>query len=257
MLIESDTLDIFKPVELSEMESIRLMNRMDTKYLTDVFTLKNILGKAADCGYLSFVVSGRRIHEYRSLYYDTPSLLMYLDHHNRRLVRQKLRTRCYETSGQTFLELKSKDNHGRTKKKRLEITPNQYMMTELRDEKISEWLDGKMTYPKTDMSPSLETLFSRITLVNPEKTERSTIDFDLRFNNVRLGTSANMGDLVIIEVKQDGNLPSILRDILLDLRVKPIRISKYCIGIALTDDNAKSCRFKQKMLLINKMKKRI
>lgn len=257
MLIEFDSLDPFKPVELSQMDSIRLMNRIDTKYLTDVITLKEILKEAAACGYFSFETDGKRIHGYRSMYYDTPSLQMYLDHHNRRLVRQKLRIRCYETSGETFLELKTKNNHGRTKKKRLEIAPEKYRMTAIDDAVISEWLDDKMTYDRVEMAPALETLFSRITLVNPEKTERSTIDFDLRFNNVRRGTSANMGDLAIIEVKQDGNFPSKMRDMLLEYRVKPVRISKYCIGTAMTDDSVKSCRFKQKLLLINKMKNRI
>lgn len=254
MLIDFGVLDIFNPIELAQMDSIRLMNRIDTKYLTDVSTLRKILENAADCGYFVLETSGRRIQEYRSMYYDTPFLQMYLDHHNRRLVRQKLRTRCYENTGQTFIELKSKNNHGRTKKNRLEITRDGYQMTAIEDGVISKWLDEKMSYERAEMSPSLETLFHRITLVNPEKTERSTIDFGLRFNNIRCETSADMGDLVIIEVKQDGNLPSRIRDILLELRVKPVRISKYCIGIALTDDSIKTCRFKQKILLINKLK---
>jgi len=257
MLNEFCIIEDLSPIELSKMDSIRLMNRIDTKYLTDVRTMAKVLERVLDCGYLVFEMSGLRIHEYRSMYYDTPSLQMYLDHHNFRLVRQKLRTRCYGTSGLTFIELKSKDNHGRTKKSRMEIAPELYWMEAVEDKAVSPWLDGKMRYGRMEMSPSLETVFSRITLVNPEKTERSTIDFDLRFNNIRRGTSADMGDLAIVEVKQDANLPSKLRDILLEFRVKPIRISKYCIGTALTDDNAKSCRFKQKTLLINKMKNRI
>ncbi len=256
MLNEFAIIGDFRSIELSQMDSIRLMNRIDTKYLTDAGTMEKVLERALDCGYLAFDLDGKRIHGYRSLYYDTPSLQMYLDHHNKRLVRQKLRTRCYETSGRTFLELKSKNNHGRTKKKRIEIAPERYRMASIDDDAISRWLDGRMKYERTEMSPSLETLFSRITLVNPEKTERSTIDFDLRFNNARRGTSADMGDLVIVEVKQDGNVPSRLRNILLECRVKPIRISKYCIGTAMTDDNAKSCRFKQKIILINKMRNR-
>ena len=256
MLNEFDIIEDFSTIELSQMDTIRLMNRIDTKYLTDVITMKKVLVRALDCGYLAFELSGRRIQEYRSMYYDTPSLQMYLDHHNRRLVRQKLRTRRYETTGQTFVELKSKNNHGRTKKKRLEIAPEKYWMAAMDDEVISQWLEEKMTYDRIGMAPSLETVFSRVTLVNPEKTERSTIDFDLGFNNVRCGTSANMGNLVIVEVKQDGSIPSKLREILLESRVKPIRISKYCIGTAMTDNGVKSSRFKQKMILINKMKNR-
>jgi len=253
---EFEILDSLKPIVLCQMESIMLMNRIDTKYLTDRCTLEKILEKVAESGYLIFETGGEVIHDYKSLYYDTPSLQMYLDHHNRRLVRQKLRTRCY-SSGETFLEIKSKNNHGRTKKKRFEIAPEKYWMMNIDDESIASWLDGRMTYQRIGMSPSLETVFSRITLVNPEKTERSTIDFNLKFNNVRLGNSAEMGDLAIIEVKQDGNLSSTLRDILLDFRVKPVRISKYCIGTAMTNHSIRSCRFKQKLMLINKMKNQI
>jgi len=247
-------LDSFIPIELTEMDSIRLMNRTDTKFLTDISTLETILEQAATHGYYAFEMSGERIHGYRSMYYDTPSLQMYLDHHNRRLVRQKLRTRSYVLSGQTFLELKSKNNHGRTKKKRLEIGNDEYGMDLSANDEASQWLGSRMTYQKEGMSPSLETVFSRITLVNPEMTERSTIDFNLCFNNVRKGRSADMGNLVIIEVKQDGNYPSKLRDILLENRVKAVRISKYCIGTIMTDDEIKSGRFKPKLILINKMK---
>jgi len=247
----------FGVIELSQMDSIKLMNRTDTKYLTDVSTLENVLKEAAACGYLALLVSGSKIQKYRSLYYDTPSLQMYLDHHNGRLVRQKLRTRCYELTGQTFLELKSKNNHGRTKKKRLQIEQDEYSMKELKGGGIADWLEEKMNYPKDKMSPSLETVFSRITLVNPERTERSTIDFNLNFNNVRKNTSATMENLAIIEVKQDGNLPSKLREILLEFRVKPLRISKYCIGTAMTDNAVRYGRFKQKIRLINKMKNQI
>ncbi len=257
MLSNFDILERLRPIELSEMDAIRLMNRIDTKYLTDLRTLQLILEDVAESGYSAFEINGKRINEYRSMYYDTPTLDMYLDHHNRRLVRQKLRTRCYVTTQQTFLELKSKNNHGRTKKKRLEVSSEQYDMLRLKDEPIAGWLDERMKYERESMSPSLETVFSRITLVNPEKTERSTIDFDLQFRNVRKGTSAEMGDLVIIEVKQDGNLPSRLREILLESRVKPVRISKYCIGTAMTDNEIKSGRFKQKLIYINKLKTQI
>ena len=140
MQTEIDVIDKFTPIDLTQMDSIRLMDRIDTKFLTDLCTLKQILGKAADCGYFIFELFGRRIHGYCSMYYDTPSLQMYLDHHNRRLVRQKLRTRCYETSGQTFLELKSKNNHGRTKKKRLEIVPAQYWMMALHGDSFQNGL---------------------------------------------------------------------------------------------------------------------
>jgi len=252
-----ECLDLLRPIELSDMDAIRLMNRVDTKYLTDAVTLGLILGKAAQSGYLAFEINGKRVNEYRSMYYDTPSLQMYLDHHNRRLVRQKLRTRCYVASGRTFLELKNKNNHGRTGKKRLEIEPRMYCMESLTDSLYKDWLDGRMRYPIDGMMPSLETSFSRITLVNPQRSERTTIDFNLDFHNVRNEKSVDMDNMVIIELKQDGFLPSRLREILLECRVKRLGLSKYCIGTAMTDETVKMGNFKEKLMLIEKMKRQI
>lgn len=240
-------------ISLSEMDSVRLMNRMDTKYLTDIVTLGQVMDDAAQRGCLIFENNGGRVIEYRSMYYDTPGLQMYLDHHNRRLTRQKLRTRCYVDSDITFLELKSKNNHGRTRKKRIEVSSELYRADISHNAEVVSWLEGRLPFEIESLTPSLETCFSRITLVNPEKTERSTIDLNLTFRNMRKGTSADMGDLVIIEVKQDGNMQSVIRDILLERRVKPVRISKYCIGTAMTDTSVKSGRFKEKLLLIDKM----
>lgn len=254
---EFKILEEMSPIELGEMDSIRLMNRIDTKYLSDVDSLGKILQKVAESGYRIFVASGQRIQEYRSMYFDTPSLQMYLDHHNGRLVRQKLRTRCYASSSLTFLEVKSKNNHGRTKKKRIEIDAEKYDMPSLGDADTLSWLDGRLRYPAESLKPALETVFSRITLVNPDKTERATLDFGVRFNNVRQKTSAGLDGLVIIEVKQDGNIPSRLREILLECRVKQIRISKYCIGTAMTDESVRHGRFKQKLIMINKLKAQI
>ena len=43
-----------------------------------------------------------------------------------------------------------------------------------------------------------------------------------------------------------------MRKILLDHRVKPVRMSKYCIGVTLTDPDVKSNRFKLKIRRIEK-----
>ena len=240
-------------ISLSEMDSIRLMNRVDSKYLTDDVTLGTILSRAASCGYRVFEEGGCRLQSYETMYLDTPARQMYLDHHNRRLVRQKVRTRRY-ASGLTFLELKSKNNHGRTRKKRMEIAGECYGCAALGEEQLA-WLDGKLMYGAGDLSPALETRFSRITLVDPQMTERSTIDLNVTFGNLRNGKSFDMRGIVIIEVKQDSSCRSHMRDILLECRVKPVRVSKYCIGTALTDESVRRGRFKMKTRTIQKMMK--
>ncbi len=257
MLSEFAILDELRPIGLDEMDSISLMNRVDSKYLALNRSLMVILEQVRSKGYSVLRINGSRIQKYRTMYYDTPSLQMYLDHHNGRLVRQKLRTRQYVLTGETFVELKSKNNRARTKKKRIPISPFLYQSNALTDPEILTWLSDKLSYHSDCMSPSVETVFSRITIVNPRRTERTTIDFGLHFNNLRTGVSADFGDLAIIEVKQDGNHPSEIRDILMECRIKPVRVSKYCIGVAMTDDSVRKGRFKQKLMLIDKLNTQI
>ena len=235
-------LEAFSPISLEEMDAVRLMNRVDTKYLTDSRTLRAVLADAAAAGYRVLTPGGARISPYDTIYFDTPGLRMFSDHHNRRLRRQKVRTRA---------EIKRKNNRGRTKKKRTAIP-----MAELPDFRadaaacryLADWSD----FGAEEISPSLETLFQRITLVNPALTERITIDTDLRFRNFRTGLETTLGEAVIIELKQDGRAASPMKGILLDHRVKPARISKYCIAVTLTDPSARSNRFKEKVRLIEK-----
>lgn len=242
----------FAPITLEEMDSIRLMNRIDRKYLTEIRTLDLILADAVGRGYRIFENSGFRLHGYDSVYFDTPDLWMFKEHRRGKVVRQKVRTRIYRDSGQCFLEVKRKNNHGRTKKKRLEIA-GEFFWDFRSDEAACSWLDGHSLCSATEIAPSLETTFRRITLVNAGLSERLTIDTSVSFRNLRTGTSADLGSAVIIELKQDGRLHSEMQDILLNRRVKPLRISKYCVGMVSTDPTVHPGRFKEKLRAIEKI----
>ena len=239
------------PISLEEMGSVKLLNRIDTKYLTNENGLVAVLKDAAAAGYRALVVEGKKMSRYTSVYYDTDGLRMFLDHHNRHLVRQKVRTRTYVESGETYLEIKRKNNHGRTKKKRMEI-PQAELMDFGADTKACEFLSAKSWFTVDQLSPVLDTRFRRITLVNPAMTERLTIDTELCFTNFRTGHETSLQDAVIIELKQDGRSRSQMKGILLDHRIKPVRVSKYCIAETLTDPSVKSCRFKEKVRTIEK-----
>ena len=250
-MLDNKHIEAFPPITLEEMDGIKLMNRIDTKFLTDEQTLAGILDDALRCGYRALVTDGGKIASYDTLYYDTPEMRMFMDHHNRRLVRQKVRTRVYVGSGACFLEIKRKNNHGRTKKKRREI-PFAEFKNFSGDAGACEYLAEKSWFTAAELSPSLETVFRRVTLVNPEKTERVTIDSELTFNNLRTEREASLRNGVVIELKQDGHAESTIKRILLDHRVKPIRVSKYCVGVTLTDPDIKSNRFKLKIRKIEK-----
>jgi len=240
------------PITLEEMDSVKLLNRIDSKYLTDEDTLLKVLADAKAAGYRALLAEGAKISPYNSIYYDTPGLEMFLDHHNRRLVRQKVRTRVYVNSGDTFLEIKRKNNHGRTKKKRTSI-PLAELQDFSSDPEAVAYLAKHSAYTIDMISPVLSTAFRRITLVNPAKTERLTIDTSLVFTNFRTNKKASLETAVIIELKQDGHAASQMKNILLDHRVKPARVSKYCVAVTLTDKEVKSNRFKIKIRKIEKI----
>ena len=239
-----------KPITLDEMNGVKLMNRIDTKYVVTKAQLHDILVRIRDA-YYAQEVEGNRLSPYSTVYYDTPELTMYLIHHDRHLVRDKVRVRTYVDSHLTFCEVKHKNNKGRTKKKRIEVEP----IANITDNpEAVEFLAKKQPYSVETLSPHLVTIFDRFTLVNYDKTERLTIDCNLRFENLRSGSTASMGNLAVMELKQDGRAHSQLKDVLFDMRIRPFKVSKYCIGTCMTRPDVKQNRFKKKLRRIEKLK---
>ena len=253
-LLESDGLLQLATISLDEMKSVKLMNRIDTKYVMHQRWLLPVLQRAHALGYRALHTS-RVVNGYDSVYYDTDDLYLFRIHHNRQLKRQKVRCRTYIDSGQSFFEIKNKTNKGRTKKVRrpvADVDPGSLMQ---RDDILSFYLENR-SLPTPFLSPSLQTFFHRITLVNPQLTERITIDLGIGFRNLRDGGEAALDDVVILELKQDGRQMSMMRNILMDLRIKPFHLSKYCMGITLTYPGVASNRFTRKLHLINKLKQK-
>ena len=239
-------------ISLAEMSSVSLMNRIDTKFVTTVQRLQVILNEALQVGYQVQEIDGQRLLSYTSVYYDTPDLKMYTAHRNGKKTRQKVRVRTYLIDNQSFLEIKHKNNKGRTKKKRICI-PNDAVMNFVTIQEAAEFLQKKSWWKSDDINPETTTDFDRFTLVNKAMTERLTIDLNLRFRNFRSGNDASLGDFVIIELKQDGRVESHMRQILLRNRVFPYRISKYCMAVTLTDPQARPGRFIEKVRFIEKL----
>lgn len=237
-----------EPITLEEMKGIRLMNRTDTKFVTDKANLARLLELTQGKYYAQFL-NGSKIANYMTTYWDTDRHLFYLEHHNGRAPRQKVRVRTYMDSDITFLEVKTKNNHGRTKKKRVEV-PCQQITGENGNE---EFLQERVHLGMKDLHPTVRNQFHRITLVNYEKTERLTIDYDVHFHNMETGKDANVGPIVIIELKRDGNVFSPILDMLRELRIKPSGFSKYCIGSALTNKALKQNNFKIRLNKFNKI----
>lgn len=246
----NDLLQYLEPITLEQMSSIRLMNRTDTKFVTNKENLARLLELAQGKYYAQFN-NDSRIANYMTTYWDTENYRFFLEHHNGRAPRQKVRVRTYMDSDLTFLEVKTKNNHGRTKKKRVEV-PSQDIDVQGTN---GEFVEGLVHQGLNEMHPTVRNQFHRITLVNYEKTERLTIDYDVQFHNMETGTDANAGPLVIIELKRDGNVYSPVLDILRVLRIKPSGFSKYCIGSVMTNKKLKQNIFKEKMIVLSKLAK--
>ena len=197
------------------------------------------------------------VYAVRTLYFDTPGCDMYIAHQNGHLNRQKVRVRSYVSSGLHFLEVKTKDNHKRTHKKRVTLSVDDQQawpaLVQASQGDISDFLTQRLRYDHTTLVPTLENEFSRITLVNRACTERLTIDTGLQFVNRVTCRRREMTGLVIIELKRDGLQPSPILDLLRQLRIKPHGFSKYCMGMAFTDPRLKQNRFKERMRSVERI----
>ena len=243
-----ELLDKLPPISLEEMESIRLMNRLDQKYLATVEQLVELL-QMAQGNYMVQQIDGERVSGYRTLYLDTPDNQMYFMHHNRRAPRQKIRVRTYLQSDITFLEVKNKNNHGRTKKKRMQVNSPATLLAD----GGNSLLEQCAWFRLEELVPKMENQFERITLVNLAKTERLTIDCHIRFHHEETGLDNTFDQLVVIELKRDGNVDSPVLDIMRKLRIRPSGFSKYCIGTVVTNPDIKQNNFLKKIRKIQKM----
>ena len=89
-----EILNQYEPITLEDMKEIRLMNRIDTKFVTTVPVLRQLLELARE-DYFVQETGGLRISPYYTLYFDTDDCKMYQVHEAGHLVRQKLRIRSY------------------------------------------------------------------------------------------------------------------------------------------------------------------
>lgn len=243
----TELIQTFAPISLEEMSGVKLMNRTDTKFVTTTERLCQLLAMARQDYYIQ-EIDGQRNLEYDTTYFDTCDFDMYNQHQWGHANRQKIRFRTYCISGLQFMEVKTKNNHGRTKKKRIEVSDMNIGDTVKRD-----FLTKHLRYDSTTLIPALNNHFSRITLVNKAKTERLTIDSALRFSNLVSGQQRDMGQLVIIELKRDGLVYSPVLEMLRQLHIHPHGFSKYCMGSALTNRELSLNRFKRKLIEVKKL----
>jgi hypothetical protein len=239
-------LDQFESISLAEMDKVKLMDRVETKFvfsLDDLPELLNTLKK----DYKVAKIADKLILSYESFYFDDENLFFYKEHHRGRKNRFKVRYRHYVDSDLWFFEIKHKKK-GRTNKTRVQANYNNGNLGSL-----EKSLLDSTSIPKLDLTYVLSNSYKRITLVNKKTVERLTLDLDLSFSFEK--EENGIPDIVIAELKQERvSRISPFYKMARKMLLKPYRISKYCTGLIQLDGSGKLKynRFKKNLLKLNK-----
>ena len=207
-----------------------LITRLELKYILPLDALPSFLDRLPHT-LAALDIDGRRIFSYESVYFDTESFTLYRHHVQGRRKRYKTRTRSYCDTVDTMFEVKLKGQRDQTVKERL---PYDFQR---RDELTCEgraFLDSVISHAYGStvpaLRPALTTTYRRATLVDLERRSRLTIDVNLSWSD---GRSSHQTDgLALIESKTlsgPGPADALLRS----MAVRPVRMSKYCLGVAL------------------------
>ena len=231
------TLKSFSSHNLADQNVVNLSNRSDSKYLLPAELLPRFLAEVQK-EHTVLQDNECRIFTYENTYFDTSDWAMYHAHHNGKLNRYKYRFRRYLETDKSYLEIKLKNNRNRTVKTRI------------------PWHNDKPTevmQDKVPVAPSLYVNYRRISLWNRTTDERLTLDFDLHWQRPGQNKVVTLPHLFVAELKRDGNVygsPFVRQAKKYGYR--PKAMSKYCVGVCLTDDGTlKKNRFKPLLAELN------
>lgn len=241
-------LEKFDPIGLEDMDTVRFMNRTDTKYVFSISKLPELLERTIGKYHL-LKIDHQSDFLYHTTYFDTPEFLFYNQQIKGKLQRFKVRYRVYEASGISFLEVKCKTNKNHTIKYRI----RNHLTRDYFDTQAKRFLQDLVPVELSCLSPVLSTRFIRLTLVGLETLERITIDYNLSFSN-ETGNIIELPYLAIAELKRaDFNSRTPFCQVIKDMKIRQTGFSKYCIGNGLLYDLPKKNILKPRLLLMNKI----
>lgn len=219
------------PISLEEVVSeAALMTRVDKKFLLSAEQFTELMSRLGP-DFRIMEIEGRRMFTYESVYFDTPDLEMFTAHKQGRRRRYKIRTRTYADSGLCMFEAKFKGLRGQTVKHRI---PYALAERDAINPEATEFLRAQLRAEYNQELPHLEPVmrsdYVRGTFVNPLDEERLTCDVNLVYS--REDTTVYGPDLFVIETKT-ANGRGAADSALSQMGIRPVSMSKYCLGIAL------------------------
>jgi len=244
--LEPPALRALTAVSLKGLDKVKLMNRVDSKY---VFHLRELDGLLAEIAphYAVLEIGGKRLFDYVSLYFDTESYLLYRHHHSGKPNRVKLRSRQYVDTGDVFFELKKKIKGSRTDKYRVRLAEISTTITAEAQQLLQKHnVDGCDMLGKTWIN------YKRITLAAHASEERVTLDLAMEF--IDDNGKIQFPEVVIAEIKQARlSRESPMLKALHARRIAPLRVSKYSLAVAMLVPSMKSNAFKAKINQVRKI----
>src|SRR3954470_12152541 len=158
-------------------ENAAMLQRIDKKYIVGAEALDQVLPILAG-GFDILDMAGLRSFSYENCYFDGPQWQSYFDHHQGRRKRAKVRMRKYVDTGQCFVEVKLKDKRGATVKHRLACDTADFgrldaaAQAHVRSAYRNLYQD-ELPY---SLSRTLDTAYTRVTLISKQGGERMTVD---------------------------------------------------------------------------------
>jgi hypothetical protein len=240
---------------LDSLKEASLMRRVDTKFLLPVARVPELLNELTE-DYTALEIDGKRCFSYLNDYYDSNDFGFYRMHHNRFLNRYKVRVRKYCDSGQSYLEVKFKNNKKSTLKTRISLHGDELDLESLGGK--SAFLQASGISNAAELLPTLRNRYKRIALASEARAERVAIDLGLQSDGLHaMGTKINLENIAILELKQkriDRRSP--LFSLIKQMGIRPSRFSKYCMGLAFSTPSRaglKYNRFKRLMMRVEKI----
>ncbi len=227
-LIDVGILSRFALASPALLQARALQQRVDRKYLLAACDTARVLAHVQPTHCL--VYAGTQVWaRYQSVYLDTPARDLYHAHRRGLRPRYKLRIRHHLDRELSFLEVKKKEQGGRTVKHRLMLPFGQDDLTS----RERSFIDAHAPLAGAQLCAQVAISFQRLTLVGRDIDERVTIDRALTF--VSGSSVVALERVVIAEVKQARHVNHAgAVDAIRAIHGREAALSKYCLATALT-----------------------
>lgn len=242
-----DATAVLPAIGLDEMTArAGLLTRLDRKYLVPADELAGLLTQL-EPGARVLEIDGLRRFGYESVYFDSPDLASYLATAHGRRLRFKVRTRTYLDTDDCFVEVKQRGPRGITVKSR---TP--YRLEERATLAADGWAFARSALRREPVradGPFRATLvsrFERVSLFLPATGARATIDTGLSWSTPHGEVARLAPGTAVVETKTgSGSTPSSLDRLLWRAGHRPVRLSKYGVGMAVLHDDLPAARWRR------------